>query len=47
MLAKDEEVIENPDDYKRVLDAALTEIKLAASHDRVPGLEHPASGMTE
>ena len=40
VLAEDEEeVIEDPDDYKRVPDAAFTEMKLAAFHHRIPGLE--------
>ena len=40
VLAEDEgEVIEDPDDFKRVPDAGFTEMKLAAFHHRVPGLE--------
>ncbi|MFQ5523193.1 MAG: NAD(P)/FAD-dependent oxidoreductase [Acidimicrobiia bacterium] len=35
----EEEVVENPDDYKRVPDADFVEIKLAAFHHRVPSLE--------
>lgn len=40
VLAEDEEeIVDDPDDYKRVPDAGFTEIKLAALHHRVPGLE--------
>jgi glycine/D-amino acid oxidase-like deaminating enzyme len=40
VLAEDEEeVVDDPDDFKRVPDADFTEIKLAAFHHRVPGLE--------
>ncbi|HIE21099.1 MAG TPA: FAD-binding oxidoreductase, partial [Acidimicrobiia bacterium] len=40
VLAEDEEeVVDDPDDYKSVPDADFTEIKLAAFHHRVPGLE--------
>ena len=35
----EEEVVEDPDDYKRVPDADFVEIKLAAFHHRVPSLE--------
>ena len=35
----EEEVIDDPDDFKRVPDADFTEMKLAAFHHRVPGLE--------
>ena len=40
VLAEDEEeIVDDPDDYKRVPDAGFTEMKLAAFHHRVPGLE--------
>jgi glycine/D-amino acid oxidase-like deaminating enzyme len=40
VLAEDEEeVVDDPDDYKRAPDAGFTEMKLAALHHRVPGLE--------
>jgi glycine/D-amino acid oxidase-like deaminating enzyme len=40
VLAEDEEeIVDDPDDFKTVPDAAFTEIKLAAFHHRVPGLE--------
>lgn len=40
VLAEDEEeVVEDPDDYKRVPDASFSEMKLAAFHHRVPDLE--------
>lgn len=40
VLAEDEEeVVDDPDDYKAVPDADFTEIKLAAFHHRVPSLE--------
>jgi glycine/D-amino acid oxidase-like deaminating enzyme len=40
VLAEDEEeIVDDPDDFKRVPDAAFTEMKLAAFHHRVPGLE--------
>jgi glycine/D-amino acid oxidase-like deaminating enzyme len=40
VLSEDEEeIIDDPDDYKRVPDAGFTEMKLAAFHHRVPGLE--------
>lgn len=39
----EEEVVDDPDDYKRVPDADFTEMKLAAFHHRVPALE--ARGM--
>jgi glycine/D-amino acid oxidase-like deaminating enzyme len=40
VLAEDEEeVVDDPDDYKRVPDASFTEMKLAAFHHRVPDLE--------
>jgi glycine/D-amino acid oxidase-like deaminating enzyme len=40
VLAEDEEeVVEDPDDFKRVPDAGFTEMKLAAFHHRVPALE--------
>lgn len=35
----EEEVVDDPDDFKRVPDADFTEMKLAAFHHRVPGLE--------
>jgi glycine/D-amino acid oxidase-like deaminating enzyme len=35
----EEEVVEDPDDYKRSPDADFTEMKLAALHHRVPELE--------
>ena len=35
----EEEVVEDPDDYKRAPDAQFTEMKLAALHHRVPRLE--------
>lgn len=39
----EEEVVDDPDQYKRSPDADFTEMKLAAFHHRVPGLE--ARGM--
>jgi len=40
VLAEDEEeVVDDPDDFKRVPDADFTEMKLAAFHHRVPALE--------
>jgi sarcosine oxidase subunit beta len=40
VLAEDEEeVVEDPDDFKRVPDPGFTEMKLAAFHHRVPALE--------
>jgi glycine/D-amino acid oxidase-like deaminating enzyme len=40
VLAEDEEeVVDDPDDFKRVPDAGFTEMKLAAFHHRAPGLE--------
>ncbi len=39
LAADEEEIVDDPDDYKRVPDAEFTEIKLAAFHHRVPGLE--------
>ncbi|MGH8916649.1 MAG: NAD(P)/FAD-dependent oxidoreductase [Acidimicrobiia bacterium] len=40
VLAEDEEeTVEDPDDFKRVPDADFTDMKLAAFHHRVPGLE--------
>jgi glycine/D-amino acid oxidase-like deaminating enzyme len=39
----EEEVVDDPDDYKRSPDADFTEVKLAAFHHRVPALE--ARGM--
>lgn len=40
VLAEDEEeIVDDPDHYKRVPDAGFTEMKLAAFHHRVPGLE--------
>ncbi len=40
VLAEDEEeIVDDPDDFKTVPDAAFTEIKLAAFHHRVPALE--------
>ena len=40
VLAEDEEeVVDDPDQYKRYPDANFTEMKLAAFHHRVPGLE--------
>jgi glycine/D-amino acid oxidase-like deaminating enzyme len=39
----EEEVVADPDEYKRSPDADFTEMKLAAFHHRVPGLE--ARGM--
>ncbi|MGH8872781.1 MAG: NAD(P)/FAD-dependent oxidoreductase [Acidimicrobiia bacterium] len=40
VLAEDEEeVVADPDDFKRVPDAGFTEMKLAAFHHRVPALE--------
>ncbi len=35
----EEEIVEDPDDYKRTPDAGFTEMKLAAFHHRVPSLE--------
>ena len=35
----EEEIVEDPDDFKRVPDVDFTELKLAAFHHRVPGLE--------
>jgi glycine/D-amino acid oxidase-like deaminating enzyme len=35
----EEEIVDDPDDFKRVPDADFTEMKLAAFHHRVPGLE--------
>ena len=37
--ADEEEIVEDPDVFKRVPDVAFTELKLAAFHHRVPGLE--------
>jgi glycine/D-amino acid oxidase-like deaminating enzyme len=40
VLAEDEEeIVDDPDDYKRVPDADFTEMKLAAFHHRIPALE--------
>jgi len=40
VLAEDEEeVVDDPDDFKRVPDPGFTEMKLAAFHHRVPALE--------
>ncbi len=40
VLAEDEEeIVADPDDFKRVPDADFTEMKLAAFHHRIPGLE--------
>lgn len=39
----EEEIVDDPDHFKRVPDADFTEMKLAAFHHRVPGLE--ARGM--
>lgn len=40
VLAQDEEeIVDDPDTYKRVPDASFTELKLAAFHHRVPRLE--------
>jgi glycine/D-amino acid oxidase-like deaminating enzyme len=40
VLAEDEEeVVDDPDHFKRVPDAMFTEMKLAALHHRIPGLE--------
>ena len=40
VLAEDEEeIVDDPDVYKRVPDAEFTQLKLAAFHHRVPGLE--------
>jgi glycine/D-amino acid oxidase-like deaminating enzyme len=40
VLAEDEEeIVDDPDDFKRVPDADFTEMKLAAFHHRIPGLE--------
>jgi glycine/D-amino acid oxidase-like deaminating enzyme len=40
VLAEDEEeIVDDPDEFKRVPDAGFTEMKLAAFHHRVPGLE--------
>lgn len=40
VLAKDEEeVVDDPDDYKRTPDAEFTQLKLAAFHHRVPALQ--------
>jgi glycine/D-amino acid oxidase-like deaminating enzyme len=40
VLAEDEEeIVDDPDDFKRVPDIDFTEMKLAAFHHRVPGLE--------
>jgi glycine/D-amino acid oxidase-like deaminating enzyme len=40
VLAEDEEeIVDDPDDFKRVPDAHFTEMKLAAFHHRIPGLE--------
>ena len=40
VIAEDEEeIIEDPDDFKRVPDAEYTQMKLAAFHHRIPSLE--------
>ncbi|HEX5694748.1 MAG TPA: FAD-binding oxidoreductase, partial [Acidimicrobiia bacterium] len=40
VLAEDEEeLVEDPDDFKKVPDPGFTEMKLAAFHHRVPALE--------
>jgi len=40
VLAEDEEeIVSDPDDFKRVPDADFTELKLAAFHHRIPALE--------
>lgn len=40
VLAEDEdEIVDDPDDFKRVPDVDFTQLKLAAFHHRVPGLE--------
>jgi len=44
VLAEDEEeIVDDPDDFKRVPDAGFTEMKLAAFHHRVPALEAKGS----
>jgi glycine/D-amino acid oxidase-like deaminating enzyme len=35
----EEEIVDDPDEYKRVPDADFTQIKLAAFHHRIPGLD--------
>lgn len=39
LTGDEEEIVADPDDYKRVPDTDFTQIKLAAFHHRVPGLE--------